>query len=187
MMPNRLETQVNYLEKHKDIDVIGGLAVIIDEKSQVFAKKSKYVPQSLDDVVRSGSYFIHPTVMGHLSWFKQYKYDTEAIRVEDFELWVRTFEASKFYISDDYLLFYREVMTTYRSKYYQSFVSTKKVLKKYRHKISPKLYYTTVGMAYVKYLFFDVFKKLGLLNRKTTMDLAEKVRFQAQLNEIIEK
>ena len=187
MMPNRLETQVNYLETHTDIDVVGSLAIMIDEKTKDFAKKTKYVPQSLNDVISSGSYFIHPTVMGHLGWFKQHKYDTEAYRVEDFELWVRTFESSNFFISDDYLLFYREVMTTYRSKYYQSYLSTKKVLQKYKDKMPDSLYYSTVGKAYVKYLLFDVFKKLGLLNRKTEMNTDEKVQFQTQLDKIIQK
>ena len=187
MMPNRLETQVNYLETHNDIDVIGSLAIMIDDKTQVFAKKIKYVPQSLYDIIRSGSYFIHPTVMARLKWFKQHKYDTGGYRGEDFDLWIRTFETSKFFISDDYLLFYREVMTTYKSKYYQGYVLAKRVLQKHRNKMPNSLYYSTVGKAYTKYLLFDVFKKLGLLNRKTEMNADEKVQFQAQLDKIIQK
>ncbi len=187
MMPNRLETQVNYLETHKDIDVIGSLAIMIDDKTQVFAKKKKYVPQSLYDIIRSGSYFIHPTVMARLTWFKQHKYDAGGYRGEDYDLWIRTFETSKFFISDDYLLFYREVLVTYKSKYYQGYVLAKRVLQKYRDKMPNSLYYSTVGKAYIKYLLFDVFKKLGLLNRKTNMDSDEKVHFQAQLDQIIQK
>lgn len=187
MVPYRLEKQVNYLEKHKDVNVVGSLAVIIDEKSEVIAKVIKNAPQSIQQVVKSGGYFIHPTVMGHLDWFKKHKYDIEINRIEDFELWVRTFESSNFYILEDNMLFYRVFTATYRSKYHNSFRFTKRVLKKHSQKISLSVYYSTVGMAYLKYLFFDVFKKLGLLNRKTTMDLDEKVRFQAQLNEIIEK
>lgn len=187
MVPYRLEQQVKYLEEHKDVNIVGSLAVIIDENSEVVAKVIKNAPQNIQQVVKSGGYFIHPTVMGHLDWFKKHKYDIEINRIEDFELWVRTFESSNFYILEDNMLFYRVFTATYRSKYHNSYRFTKRVLKKHSQKIPQRVYYSTVGMAYLKYLFFGIFKRMGLLNRKTAISTAEKTQFQAQLNDIIEK
>lgn len=34
--------------------------------------------------------FLHPSVMGHIEWFRKNLYDSHFIRIEDYELWLRT-------------------------------------------------------------------------------------------------
>ena len=186
MAVDRLEKQVKYLENNPSVDLVGTLAVIIDEENQVFATKQKYVPQTVQDIVRSGTYFVHPTVMGRLAWFDYHKYDSSGHRGEDFELWIRTFEASKFYIMDEYLLFYREFRANSRTKYYLAYAFMERVLTKHRDKISLSLYYKTIWNAYFKYLFFGLFNYWGLLQRRKPLKINELNKYQRQLESIIQ-
>jgi len=55
-----------------------------------------------------GAVFVHPSVLGRTSWFKQHLYKEEFIGMEDYELWIRTIEKSSFAYIDDILLFYRD-------------------------------------------------------------------------------
>lgn len=96
---HRIEEQVNFLENHLDIDLVGSSIMIIDNKNEIVGSGS-----SVGEV----DGFIHPTVMGHTEWFRRNPYSDWAVRAEDKELWCRTFRNSRFWSLEKPLLFYRE-------------------------------------------------------------------------------
>ena len=75
MHPERLKLQVEYLDKHKDIDVVGTEAYSVDRHNRILGKRMmKPIPQKMADVFK-GSIFIHPTIMGKITWFENNLYE----------------------------------------------------------------------------------------------------------------
>jgi glycosyltransferase involved in cell wall biosynthesis len=112
MFPERIEKQVAYLESHPEVDVVGTMSVVIDKEDRIIGKSrtTRRAAQTQKDVLQGNS-FIHPSVMGRAEWFRMHPYDdTErTVRMEDFDLWLRTVEQSGFGKLDEPLLFYRYV------------------------------------------------------------------------------
>lgn len=122
MFPSRLEKQIAYLESNPDIDVIGSQAIVIDDDNRIIGLRDSILPATINDALQK-SIFIHPTVAGKTEWFRKFGYSDELKGVEDFDLWIRSFNQSKFYILDEPLLFYRDPLKiklkTYRFRQQQ--------------------------------------------------------------------
>lgn len=120
MMVNRIDTQVQYLLLNENVDVIGSHAYSIDNNDRIYGYRggSNNSIKSYKEVLFS-SMFIHPTVMGKLSWFLDNLY-RDYNRMEDYELWLRTYNSSVFRIQCIPLLFYREFGIPNFSKYFQT-------------------------------------------------------------------
>lgn len=116
MYPERLEQQFKYMQDHPNIDLIGAAAYVIDDNNKIFGIRVGLNSFTVVDCIRE-SPFIHPTIMGRTEWFAENKYATRAERYEDYELWLRTVENSRFYNLDKPLLFYREGGSGHAGKY----------------------------------------------------------------------
>lgn len=110
MDSNRLEKQLKFLNTHNDVDVVGTSAVIIGENNEILysVKDDISAPRTKQDVER-GLIFIHPSVAGKTSWFKEHPYDEKLKRSQDFFLWLNSVDSSTFEIIKESLLFYRVV------------------------------------------------------------------------------
>lgn len=128
MHPERIEKQLEILQKNPDIDVLGTNAYSIDDENNI---------QGVRMDMNNGNYklkvcssFIHPSIIGRTKWFKENPYDEKAIRVEDYELWQRTKDKSVFIVWTEPLLYYREFGCNYYKKYLNSIKSKFYVAKK---------------------------------------------------------
>lgn len=120
MHPERLKLQLEYMQEHPKIDVLGTFAYSIDINNVIKGVlKKKIKPMSIEDVFQNQC-FIHPTVLVKIEWYKGSFYSPNYVRMEDKELWVRKIEDSVFRNLDLPLLFYREVGIPYLSKYLKS-------------------------------------------------------------------
>lgn len=134
MDKKRIEIQINYLNAHKNIDLLGSSAIIINEKSNIIGKlKMPSYPNSSDEIFFLNSFFIHPTVIGKKSFFQKNQYnDTFRDFSEDRELWLRTYKTSNFYnLSDNFLLFYRQPKKINIKTYIRRNMNLIKVFKMY--------------------------------------------------------
>ena len=120
---NRLETQIRYLESHTDVDVLGSSAIIIDSCNNIMGS------HDMSDVTTS---FIHPTIMGKISWFKLNPYADWCRRCQDRELWLRTASNSVFVNLQNPLMFYREAGTISFKKYLSSQKANISIFKHYK-------------------------------------------------------
>jgi hypothetical protein len=186
MVTERLKMQVEFFNNNTDYDVIGGLAYLIDQDNEVKGYKKSLSPKSVNEIIKLQGYFIHPTVMGKLDWFKKNLYDANINRCQDFELWLRTFEFSNFYIMEEKLLFYREIKTNYKEKYYQVYLNLKQILEKHKKLLSKKQYFTSLSKAYLKYLLFEVFVYFGILQYNQHLSTSELETIKNQLYKAIE-
>ncbi len=96
--PNRLARQVEFLESHKDVDVVGTSMYLVGTAGEPESKI--IVPTEHEMIIRNK--FIkcvsmaHATVMGKAKWFRRWPYNESNIRNEDQELWLRSISESVF-------------------------------------------------------------------------------------------
>ena len=88
--PNRLELQYEYLNNNKNIDLIGGNFIKIDENGNVLEEKIKRVMQhkSIIKYLKFGQPMAHPTWMGKTYVFKTLNYNN-LLSVEDMDFLCR--------------------------------------------------------------------------------------------------
>lgn len=106
--PDRLQAQVEYLENHPDVDLLGTQILIFDGDGN---------PRGMSALTKShqeiccrpwaGFSLAHPTWMGKLEWFRTHRYRERAIRMEDYDLLLRTYKTSRFACLPQILLGYR--------------------------------------------------------------------------------
>lgn len=129
MFPNRLAVQVQFLEQNPEFDVIGCSAVVINEKNEVIGLREIKEKSTFKDAVKR-SIFIHPSIIGHINWFKNNLYDINLSGAEDYELFLRTFLNANFKNLQDPLLFYRDITGNGLSTYVNRQKMVSKALKK---------------------------------------------------------
>ena len=88
-MPNRLEVQVDYLERHPDIDLCSCGMTLFG------AKDGKWVRESDPDMVRISTLFFSPILHASSVWRKEafdkkgLRFEQEMVPAEDYDLWCR--------------------------------------------------------------------------------------------------
>jgi glycosyltransferase involved in cell wall biosynthesis len=117
MMPYRIEKQVEYLSNHPEVDLVGSSAIIIDDDNNIIGiRRNNNCYRNIDDVYKYGL-FIHPTVAGRMSWFLKWQYREDMTGVEDYDLWLRSYNSSKFYNEIAPLMYYRDPLRFKLSTY----------------------------------------------------------------------
>lgn len=107
--PTRFAKQIDFLEKHPDVDLLATKCLTIDDSWTILGELPFNVLHR--DICRYpwiGFYLPHPTWIGRSTWFKKHPYKYPApYRCEDQELLLRTFETSNFHTLPEHLLAYR--------------------------------------------------------------------------------
>jgi glycosyltransferase involved in cell wall biosynthesis len=107
-LPQRLQKQIDYLENHPEIDVLGTQAYVIDADDNIYGKKdaSPYIDYS---ILKKKCDIIHPSVIFRASFFDIVGfYNEEAILAEDYDLWFRAIRKNiKILSIKDRLFLYR--------------------------------------------------------------------------------
>lgn len=123
MCVSRIEEELKFLIEHPEVDVVGASIMTIDSNNNI-------IGNGFMEGRVSG--FIHPTVMGKTSWFRNNQYCDWAHRAEDYELWNRTYSKSIFYAIGKPLLFYREFGVVHPEKFVATELMAAKITKNYR-------------------------------------------------------
>jgi len=110
-MPQRLARQVEFLDAHKDVGIVGSSRVLIDEEGNVIVP---HAPAAEDDLrIRwkclLGNPFAHPTVMFRRALLDKYRlrYDECYRTAQDYELWSRLLKVTEGHNLPEALLQYR--------------------------------------------------------------------------------
>lgn len=146
-LPDRVENQVEFLEKNSDIAFCGTNAWHINENG----KKNglSCLPETNDEINKFKFYacpFYHPTVMVRSNIYKNNLYDEDFLYAEDYELWIRFLENYKGYnLKKRFLLYRIYPMQTSRVRIEEQQNKTKSIFIKYDLKQN---------------LIFDIEKKL---------------------------
>jgi len=106
----RLEKQIGFLEKNPDYGVVGTLFAIIDDKRNIYEVGGVKLQENEDLKVALffGNIFCHGETMYRKSLLDQYniRYEPQFTPCEDYMLWVRLSEVTKFKTLPEVLYFY---------------------------------------------------------------------------------
>ena len=106
--PQRLERQVQFLEAHRDIDLLGTGAVIFKGEGEIIGRyPTACTHEAICRQPWWGFPLAHPTWMGKRSWFLSHPYSDEDTRCEDQALLLQSFSHSRFAALEEILLGYR--------------------------------------------------------------------------------
>ncbi len=89
---NRISTQVDFLEKNKEIDVVGSNVIYFhsDTKKEVSKSNFPLKQQAIKSTFIRGEHGVqHPSTMIRAKVMKQYKYVQENFKAEDYEIFAR--------------------------------------------------------------------------------------------------
>ena len=92
-MPDRLERQVEYLDSHTNIDVLGGYFYKIDATGLRRPKRPKRRPFTDPDDIEADTLLTcpiqQPTIMARRRILASWRYDPNSPAAEDYDLWSR--------------------------------------------------------------------------------------------------
>lgn len=107
--PRRFELQVNFLEAHPEIDLVGTQIAVF--MPGIFCRRSSG-PEDHETICArpwSGIRVAHPTWMGRTNWYRRFRYFIpEYVRAEDQELLLRAMGESTYAVLPEVLLAYRQ-------------------------------------------------------------------------------
>lgn len=117
-LPQRLETQVKFLQEHSEYVVVGSAALISDGNKILGKRIPKEYPTQ-NDVLR-GPTFMHPTIMMRKCAYDKldgYTVSSRTQRGQDWDLWFKFYAAGmKGYNIQDPLYIYRENSAAYKKR-----------------------------------------------------------------------
>lgn len=160
MHPDKIRKQIEVLESHPEINVLGTNAFSIDEKNTVNGVRMLY---SKNEGLRKVNGFIHPTIIAKTQWFRDNPYDVNAVRIEDVELWFRTSDSYNFQVLTEPLFFYREIGTDYYKKYFKGVSPLFYVLKKHKYNVGLLKFGIKYCITGLVYFLFNIIGKESIL------------------------
>jgi glycosyltransferase involved in cell wall biosynthesis len=107
--PERLRKQVEYLEEHPEVDLVGAGMVVF--RGDGVAPGCRMGPQTHEEICAracDGFPLAHPTLMGRTSWFRAHAYEEGFPRAEDQVLLLSSYVTSRFACLPEILYGYRE-------------------------------------------------------------------------------
>lgn len=172
---NRIKVQVNFLNKHPNVDIVGSNYYLINTKNELIGKVSVNIkPDSIKSILKSGC-FAHPSILGRTNWFNRNPYNKMWNRMEDFELWIRTVQYSTFKNIPEPLLFYRSIGTPTLRKYIKSNIGIIQLLQKrteYKIHTIDSIYYSFLYLLKILiYIGFYLFGQMSHLIKKRSKKL----------------
>jgi glycosyltransferase involved in cell wall biosynthesis len=107
--PDRLRLQVEFLEKHPEVDLVAGAIAVFDGREEAIGVRRG--PREHEQICArpiSGIPMAHPTWLGRTSWFQCNPYREDAVHMEDWALLFRSCRHSRFANLQEVVLGYRE-------------------------------------------------------------------------------
>jgi glycosyltransferase involved in cell wall biosynthesis len=112
---DRFALQVKFLDEHPEIDLVGGGVLVFAQAGRLIGRHK--APTSHESICQrpwKGFRLAHSTWMGKIEWFRKHRYHCAAVRCEDQELLLRTYEVSRFAAVPGIVAGYREEQLSLR-------------------------------------------------------------------------
>lgn len=189
MFPNRIEKQVEYLENHPEVDVLGSKAIVIDEHNKIIGERGNLKNiKSVNDLFL-GTRFLHPTVIGRIEWFKKWKYRDGVSGCEDFDLWIRSYNESSFHDLNESLMFYRDPLVfrlkVYLSRQVKILKSTWSLRREAKgYIILVRVFFKVVFSIFLSLILYVLKKDSYLIRRRNNMNIENKAYYEGILEKV---
>jgi glycosyltransferase involved in cell wall biosynthesis len=114
----RLEMQVSYLRDHTDVDLVGSGLIILDNLGKPTGMRLFDTDHaSICKDALAAVQLEHSSVVGRTEWFRKHPYNEKNRSCEDWELWFKSYETSRFANLREPLYYYREFASFSIGKY----------------------------------------------------------------------
>jgi glycosyltransferase involved in cell wall biosynthesis len=179
--PERLERQVEYLQQHPGVDLLGCPMLMFRDNGVAFGCRP--LPKNHEEICRqpsSGFRIAHATLMGRVSWFRAHAYDRAAPRAEDYELFLRSYRTSRFACLGEILYGCREDRLLLRKMLVGRYGVTKAAAREFA---SRRKYFTAAGAVLKQFAKapVDVFAVLTGLDYRVLAHRARPLRPEDRL------
>jgi glycosyltransferase involved in cell wall biosynthesis len=129
MQVDRLRTQFNWMETNSEVDVCGCGIIAFDNDYNVLGIRVGVVGSLRPyDVLRT-AVLGHVTLFGRTEWFRRWKYSASFRRLQDRDLWCRSFRDTRFgCIAEPLMLVREDVDCDYVSRWGRSLIAFQQIL-----------------------------------------------------------
>lgn len=187
--PERFARQLEFLEAHPEVAVVGTSSCLLDKQGRAVNKMvpTKDYANMLKDRFKKSVPFVHPSLLGKSQWFRKWPYDERMTLAEDYELWLRSCKNSVFCNIPD-ILYFSDVIASFSVRNY--FLN-----KRLRHKIIASYVPSEISRLKAAYYAGKDFSKLGIYIAAKLLGMHDKLihrryspltpQEQEQINEIV--
>jgi hypothetical protein len=117
-LPDRFRLQINFLESHAEVDLVGGQIVAFYPGNYVLQSSWPVNHPDICANLWRGIRIPHPTWMARREWFEKFKYHMpEYVRAEDQELLLRAMKESRYALLPEVVLAYRQGALNFSKTY----------------------------------------------------------------------
>lgn len=140
-LPDRLELQLEYLENHKDVALVGSNVKLMNNNSEVVGSRKYPTFLEKKDFINNCA-ICHPTIMirkNVIEKMRGYSKKKAHIRVEDYELFLRMITKNyKMVNLEEELFLYRQNAHNCKQSKYKYYINEYKLREEYIPKLSSK-------------------------------------------------
>ena len=161
-MPERLETQIRFLEEHPEISAVGSNVILIDDKGDTIGIRR--LPETSEEIAQFlvlGNQLVHPTVMLRREVFDAVSKYKKVLHAEDYHLWIEMVKKGlKLYNIQTPLMKYRmidphKVTITYKLRCGISTINLKLMAwRSINHKLSPFIFFINISKEVIWLLLY---------------------------------
>jgi glycosyltransferase involved in cell wall biosynthesis len=185
MHPQRLEKQLQVLQKNPEIDLVCSGLYSVDNKLVLKGARHSIVPLclTLGDVVHGRCQIVHASILVRKSWYLRNRYNPKSKRIEDYELFVGAISRADLRIVaiNEYLYIYREEGSVNFNKLRQVYLNKLKFVVFNAPLNIPIFVRITFGVIQLIKLMVSFFLNLFRLNRVMLL-----VRGNAEVSSILQ-
>ncbi|GGD40963.1 glycosyltransferase family 2 protein [Muriicola marianensis] len=134
MSTERLERQIEELEKYPEVDLISTGTISITNSLQYIGSRGQDISDiSLQDLLSRRASPLHASIVGRKAWFSRNSYDEKLKIAQDYDLWLRSSASGDFNIRiiSDRLYYYREENNATAKKVLAAYKNERQMFKKY--------------------------------------------------------
>lgn len=136
---SKLEKQVNFLDNHQDIGIVGAKITLIDSEGQLIRKLD--IPHNqritMEDLLKYDCLLCGSTPLVRRVCFEHAGlFDTELSFAEDWEMWIRISLRNQIFVLQEHLVYYRQHNSSASKNAHKMALSAEKALLKVRPLLS---------------------------------------------------
>jgi glycosyltransferase involved in cell wall biosynthesis len=128
--PERLERQRAFLEAHPEVDLVGaGMMIFAGDGRPAGVYAVRTTHEAICARPLSGFYLAHPTWMGHIGWFRKWRYDPICRKAQDQDLLLRAWRTSRYAALPEPLVGYRQDALSLRKSWLGRYYFSRAILR----------------------------------------------------------
>lgn len=190
---DRLKIQLEYLNKHPEIDLVTSGMYSIGRNNEVLGKRiPDDLQMSASDILGGVTNLLHASMMSRKRWSLRNLYRVDNALAEDYELWLSASINNdlNYHVIQEPLYYYREVENVQKSKMIKGYDTQIEVIQRYsKGVISASLTKKIISKFRIKKSIVYILDFLNLMvilekRRVSKVSESDKLRYKNNLNKI---